>query len=64
MAVDLIILGESCLVDHDAAKLMLVLALQRLYDFIGFIWLEVHFRVIRRSWRPGKTQVDFGVRVV
>lgn len=62
---DLIVLGESRLVDHDAAELMLILALQRLDDFAGLIWLEVHFRLIDNVgvWRCRKTEVDFGVVV-
>ena len=62
---DLIVLGESRLVDHDAAKLMLILALQGLDYFIGLIGLEVHFRLIDNVgiWRCRETEVDFGVRV-
>ena len=62
---DLIVLRESRLVDHDAAELMLILALQRLDYFISLIWLEVHFRLIDNVgiWRCRETEVDFGVRV-
>lgn len=63
LTVDLIILRVSCLVDHDTAKL-LVLALQRLDDFVGFTWLEIHFRVIRCIWRRRKTKVDLSLRIV
>ena len=45
---------------------MLVLTLQGLDDLVGFIWLEVHFRIVDNvsTWRCRKTQVDFGIRVV
>ena len=66
VTVDLVILGISCLKDHDTAKLMLVLALQRVNDLVGFVRLEIHLRVVDNVgiWRRGKTQVDFGVRIV
>ena len=45
---------------------MLVLTLQRLDDLVGFIWLEVHFRIVDNvgTWRCRKTQVDFGIRII
>ena len=66
MTVNLIILRGSRLVDHNPTKFMLVLTLQRLDDFIGFVWLEVHFRIVDNVgiWRCRETQVDFGVRIV
>ena len=60
LTVDLVILEECCLIDHDTANFMLVLALQRLDEFIGFMWLEVPVRVVRCIWRRGRTMVDFG----
>ena len=66
LTVDLIFLRESGLVDHNPTKFMLVLTLQRPDDFVGFIWIEVHFRIGDNVgiWRRRKTQVDFGVRIV
>ena len=45
---------------------MLVLTLQRLDDLVGFIWLEVHLRIVDNisTWRCRKTQVYFGIRIV
>ena len=45
---------------------MLVLTLQRLDDLVGFIWLEVHFRIVDNIgiWRCRETQVNFGVPIV
>ena len=66
LTLDLIVLGGSCLVDHNTTKYMLILALQCHNQFLGLIRLEVHFQVIDDVgiWRCGKTEIDFGVRVV
>ena len=66
LTVDLIIQRRSRLVDHNPAKCMLVLTLQRLDDLVGFVWLEVHFRIVDNvgTWRCRETQVDFGVGIV
>ena len=63
---NLIVLGGSCLVNHDTTKFMFILALQRLDYFVGLIWLKIHCQVIDDVgvWCRRETEVDFGLWIV